>query len=221
MAIRVGIDVGGTFTDLILHDEVSGEIRVEKVPSVPGRPEQGCLDALEAALATQRLGDVEYFLHGNTVGLNALLERKGAVVGLLATAGFRDVMEVRRGDRDDMFDLFWSPPPPLVPRCLRRPVSERVRADGEVHRSLVAEDVIDALAEFRKRGVTSIAVAFLNAYANPVHEQEVERLLRENGFDGPISLSHRISREYREYERTSTSIVDAYVRLYGDRKSVV
>lgn len=212
MAIRVGIDVGGTFTDLILHDEVSGEIRVEKVPSVLGRPEQGCLDALEAALRTKSLANVEYFLHGNTVGLNALLERKGAVVGLLATAGFRDVMEVRRGDRDDMFDLFWAPPEPLVPRCLRCPVRERVRADGEVHRRLAAEDVTEALAEFRKRGVTSVAVAFLNAYANPEHEQEAERLLRANGFDGPISLSHRISREYREYERTSTTIVDAYVR---------
>lgn len=212
MAIRVGIDVGGTFTDLILHDEASGEVRVEKVPSVPGRPEQGCLDALEAALGAKSLASVEYFLHGNTVGLNALLERKGAVVGLLATAGFRDVMEVRRGDRDDMFDLFWSPPEPLVPRSLRRPVRERVRADGEVHERLVAEDVTSALAEFRKRGVTSIAVAFLNAYANPEHEQEAERLLRAHGFDGPISLSHRISREYREYERTSTTIVDAYVR---------
>lgn len=212
MAIRVGIDVGGTFTDLILHDEASGEIRVEKVPSVPGRPEQGCLDALAAAMSAKRLSDVEYFLHGNTVGLNALLERKGAVVGLLATAGFRDVMEVRRGDRDDMFDLFWAPPPPLVPRGLRRPVRERVRADGEIHQALAADDVIEALAEFRRRGVTSIAVAFLNAYANPVHEQQAERLLRANGFDGPISLSHRISREYREYERTSTTIVDAYVR---------
>ena len=212
MAIRVGIDVGGTFTDLILHDEASGEIRVEKVPSVPGRPEQGCLDALDAALPGRPLTDVEYFLHGSTVGLNALLERKGAVVGLLATAGFRDVMEVRRGDRDDMFDLFWAPPAPLVPRSLRRPVRERVRADGEVHQAMVATDVVEALEEFRQRGVTSIAVAFLNAYANPVHEQQVEQLLRENGFDGPVSLSHRISREYREYERTSTTIVDAYVR---------
>ena len=173
MAIRVGIDVGGTFTDLILHDEVSGEIRVEKVPSVPGRPEQGCLDALAAAMRTKSLANVEYFLHGNTVGLNALLERNGAVVGLLATAGFRDVMEVRRGDRDDMFDLFWAPPEPLVPRCLRRPVRERMRANGEVHRQLVAEDVSEALVEFRKRGVTSIAVAFLNAYANPEHERPV------------------------------------------------
>jgi N-methylhydantoinase A len=209
---RIGVDVGGTFTDLILFDEETSEVRFGKAPSAPAAPETGVLAVVESAVPADVLRRSAWFLHGTTVGLNALLQRSGAVVGLLATEGFRDVIEVRRGDRDEMYNLFWAPPPPLVPRRLRLPVRERVRATGEVHRALVAEDVTAAVETFRAEGVESIAVAFMNAWANPAHELEAERLLREAGFEGDISLSHQVSGEYREYERTCTTIVDAFVR---------
>ena len=210
--LRVGVDVGGTFTDLIVRDERTGAVVVGKVLSSPGAPEEGVLEAIGRTLGDDGLADASAFVHGTTVGLNALLERRGATVGLLATRGFRDVLEVRRGDRDDPYDLFWAPPPPLVPRRLRRPVLERVRADGQVHVPLDPGDVRAALAELQAEGVDAIAVAFLNAYANPAHELEAERLLREAGFAGEISLSFRVSGEYREYERTCTTVVDAFVR---------
>jgi N-methylhydantoinase A len=210
--LRVGVDVGGTFTDLIVRDEATGEVLVGKVLSSPGAPEDGVLQAIGRTFPDGGLDQASAFVHGTTVGLNALLERRGATVGLLATRGFRDVLEVRRGDRDDPYDLFWSPPPPLVPRRLRRPVTERVRADGAVHVPLDHDDVRAALAALEAEGVDAIAIAFLNAYANPAHELEAERLLREAGFDGEISLSFRVSGEYREYERTCTTVVDAFVR---------
>src|ERR1700682_1577625 len=133
MATRIGVDVGGTFTDLIFYDDQSGEIRVGKEPTTPSAPEEGVLAAITSAVPTERVGAAEYFLHGTTVGLTALLTRTGAVVGLLATRGFRDILEVRRGDRDDPYDLFWKQPPPLVPRRLRVPVHERMFFDGRVH----------------------------------------------------------------------------------------
>src|SRR3954468_20224616 len=210
--LRVGVDVGGTFTDLIVRDDLTGEVLVGKELSSPGAPEDGVLRAIAATLGADDLAAAAAFVHGTTVGLNALLERRGATVGLLATRGFRDVLEGRRGDRDDPYDLFWSPPAPLVPRRLRRPVGGRMRADGVAHAPLDAADVEAALAVFRAEGVDAVAVAFMNAYANPEHELAAERILRAGGFTGEISLSHRVSGEYREYERTCTTVVDAFVR---------
>jgi N-methylhydantoinase A len=212
MATRIGVDIGGTFTDLVVFDEEAGTARVEKVSTTPAAPEQGCVEAVRKVAVGDVLDRCDYFLHGTTVGLNALLERRGAVVGLLCTEGFRDALEIRRGSRSDNYDLFWTPPPPLVPRHLRRPVGERVLASGAVLREIDDQSVRDALVRFRERGVTSIAVCFLNSYANPVHELRAEAVLREAGFQGEISLSHRVSREYRDYERASTTAVDAFVR---------
>ena len=121
MATRIGVDIGGTFTDLIFHDELTGEIRAAKVPTSSERPDEGVIRAIEQSLPTDAVRRTRFFLHGTTVGLNALLQRKGAVVGLLATDGFRDILEIRRGSRDDMYNLFWRQPPPLVPRRLRLP----------------------------------------------------------------------------------------------------
>src|SRR5919202_2611734 len=139
--LRVGVDVGGTFTDLIVRDDVTGEVLVGKELSSPGAPEDGVLRAVAATLADGDLADAAAFVHGTTVGLNALIERRGANVALIATRGFRDILEVRRGDRDDPYDLFWAPPAPLVPRRLRIPVGGRVRADGTIHAPLGAGDV--------------------------------------------------------------------------------
>jgi N-methylhydantoinase A len=212
MATRVGVDVGGTFTDLIFYDDESGEIRVAKEPTTPAAPEEGVVRAVRGAVPEKSIGLTRYFLHGTTVGLNALLERRGATVGMLSTRGFRDVLEIRRGDRDEMYNLFWSPPPPLVPRRRRLPVTGRIRADGSVHTPLEREDIRNALDVFTDEDVECVAVAFINAYANPEHELEAENALREFGFEGAISLSHQVSGEYREYERTCTTVVDAYVR---------
>jgi N-methylhydantoinase A len=212
MATRIGVDVGGTFTDLIFFDDAAHTIAVGKVPTTPDSPEEGVLNAVSATVSAELVEASQYFLHGTTVGLNALLERRGAVVGLLTTRGFRDVLEIRRGDREDMYDVVWSPTPPLVPRHLSLPVTERITSGGEVHTALYRADIQEAVATFEREGVTAVAVAFINAYANPAHELAAEQALREYGFSGDISLSHRVSGEYREYERTSTTAIDAFVR---------
>ena len=212
MATRIGVDVGGTFTDLIFYDDESGEIRVGKEPTTPSAPQEGVLNTIAAAVPAERVGAAEYFLHGTTVGLNSLLTRTGAVVGLLATSGFRDILEVRRGDRDDPYDLFWKHPPPLVPRHLRIPVKERMYADGTVHTPFEKDGIHEAVEIFKAESVTSVAIAFLHSYANPAHELAAEQALREFGFEGEVSLSHQVSGEYREYERTTTTVIDAYVR---------
>ncbi|MGI5154744.1 hydantoinase/oxoprolinase family protein [Microbispora sp. CA-102843] len=212
MTTVIGVDVGGTFTDLVLHDAATGEIRVAKQPTTPSAPERGVLAAVDAAVPQDLLARCRHFVHGTTVGLNALLERRGATVGLITTVGFRDVLEIRRGDRDDPYDLFWTPPPPLVPRRLRLEVTERVAADGSVVRDLEPEDVRRAAEVFAAEGVDAVAIVLVNSYANPAHEARAAELLRQAGFAGPVSLSHEVSGEYREYERTCTTVVDAFVR---------
>ncbi len=212
VATRFAVDVGGTFTDLIFSDDATGEVRVAKTPTTPAAPEDGVLTAIAAALSGEELAAAVYFLHATTAGLNALITRRGARVGLLATRGFRDVLEVGRGDRAEPFDLFWRAPAPLVPRRLRLPVTERMLANGTVRTPLEEDDVREALARFAAEDVAAIAIAFMNAYAAPEHELSAEAALRRFGFRGEIALSHRISGEYREYERTSTTVIDAYVR---------
>jgi N-methylhydantoinase A len=212
MATRIGVDVGGTFTDLISYDAALGEVRVAKGMTNADALEKAVIGDVESAVPVEIADSCEYFLHGSTIALNSLLERRGATVGLLATAGFRDVLEIRRGDRGEMLNLRWRAPTPLVPRRLRIPVRERIRADGSVYLPLDEEDIYRAVGTFAGEGVASIAVAFLNAYVNPEHELAAEYALRRFGFGGEISLSHRVSGEYREYERTSTTVIDAYVR---------
>lgn len=209
---RIGVDVGGTFTDLIYCDGETGEMIVAKLPTTPDAPEVGVANTIRFGLKEPQLGAAEYFFHGTTVGLNALLERRGATVALLTTKGFRDTLEIRRGDADEPYNLFWRQPPPLVARRLRLPITERMRADGKVHVPLDRESVRHAAETVAAEGVECIAVVYMNAYANAAHELETERLLREFGYSGPISLSHRVSGEHREYERTCTAVIDAYVR---------
>lgn len=212
MSIWLGVDIGGTFTDLVVYNSQSGSVRVAKGLSVPEEPEKGVLNLLNKVLTKDVIADASFFIYGTTTGLNTLLERKGALVGVLSTEGFRDVLEIRRGCREAHDDALWVPPPPLVPRRRRLPIAERIRSDGTVKIALDKDSVEQAFNVFEQDGVDSIAVTFINAYANPEHELSVERLVREMGFKGSISLSHRISGEYREYERTSTTVVDAYVR---------
>ena len=212
MTTRFGVDVGGTFTDCVLYDEASGTVYVDKAPTVPAAPEAGVLAVVRDGVPAAALAQAELFLHGTTVGINALLERSGARVGLLTTRGFRDVLEMRRGERDALYDITWTPPPPLVPRRFRLPVTERIAASGAIEIPLDEADIERNLAVFRSGEIEAIAIVFINAYANPIHEQAAERILRDQGFTGEISLSSAVSGEYREYERTSTTVVDAYVR---------
>lgn len=217
MATRIGIDVGGTFTDLILLDEESGEIIVGKGPSDPAAVDQAVRGVLSATVDRSAVERAGYFLHGTTVGLNALLERKGARVGLLTTAGFRDVLDIRRLLRVDehgehMWDHLFKTPEPLVSRPLRLGVRERVLADGTVREPLDRAGVVQAASAFARDGVECVAITFLNSHANPAHELEAAEVLREAGFAGPVSLSHLVSGQYREYERASTTVVDAYIR---------
>ena len=212
MATRIGVDIGGTFTDLVYYDEQTGATVEGKVQTVPSAPEEGVVDAVRRHVPAAVIADAKLFLHGTTVGLNALLERRGARVGLLATEGFRDVLEIRRGDRAEMYNLFWRQPAPLVPRERRLGVGGRLLADGTELRPVDRQSVLNAYGRLRGNEVDSIAVCLLHAYANPAHELEVAQILRDTGFTGGISLSHRISGEYREYERTSTTVIDAFVR---------
>ena len=212
MATRIGVDIGGTFTDLVYYDDDTGETVEGKVPTIPHAPEEGVVTVVREFVPPETIAKAEFFLHGTTVGLNALLERRGAKVGMICTKGFRDVLEIRRGDRAEMYNLFWKQPPALVPRYLRLEIVERMLADGRVHKPLDAAAVPRLVQQFKDEKIDSIAVCFMNAYANPAHELELEKLLRAAGFEGGISLSHRVSGEYREYERFSTTAIDAFVR---------
>ncbi|HWI74808.1 MAG TPA: hydantoinase/oxoprolinase family protein [Baekduia sp.] len=209
---RIGVDIGGTFTDLMFYDADTGEVRVGKQPTTPAAPEEGVCHAVAAAVPEELVRAAAYFIHGTTTGLNAVIQRNGARVGLIATSGFRDVLEIRRADRAHQFDPRWRPSDPLVPRHLRIGVRERIRGDGTIEQPLVIDDVVAALGQFVEHEVECIAVALMNAYRNPAHELAVEQAVRGAGFAGELSLSHRASGEYREYERTSTTVVDAYVR---------
>ena len=212
MASRIGVDIGGTFTDFIVYDESGNKVIIDKIPTTPQSPEKAVIEVIKRNLSQKELEKIDFFLHGTTVGLNSLLERKGSKVGLLCTKGFRDILEIRRGDRDEMYNLFWQPPPPLVPRFLRLEIEERLFANGNVHKKINTEQVKDACNKFIKEKVDSVAIAFINSYTNKDHEILASKILIESGFKGQISLSSMVSGEYREYERTTTTVIDAFVK---------
>ena len=182
MSSRIGVDIGGTFTDFIVYDENDNKVIIDKIPTTPSDPEKAVIEVVKRNLNKEQLSNIDFFLHGTTVGLNALLERKGSKVGLLCTKGFRDIIEIRRGDRDEMYNLFWQPPPPLVPRYLRLEIEERLFANGKVHTNLNINDVKESCKHFIDEGVNSVAIAFMNAYSNKEHELLAKKTLIENGF---------------------------------------
>ena len=212
MSSRIGVDIGGTFTDFIVYDENDNKVIIDKIPTTPADPEKAVIEVVKRNLNKEQLGKVEFFLHGTTVGLNALLERKGSKVGVICTKGYRDILEIRRGDRDEMYNLFWQPAPPLVERYLRFEINERILASGNIYKDLEEQEVKKACEFFIKEKVTSIAICLMNSYANQVHENKIKDLLLKNGFKGHISLSCIVSGEYREYERTTTTIIDSFVK---------
>ena len=212
MSSRIGVDIGGTFTDFICYDESGNKVVIDKIPTTPDAPEKAVIEVIKRNLTKEHLGKVDFFLHGTTVGLNSLLERKGSKVGLLCTKGFRDILEIRRGDRDEMYNLFWQPKPPLVPRYLRLEVEERIFASGDIHTPINNIQLKEVCNKLIEEKVNSIAIALINSYANKKHEVFIEKTLRELGFKGQISLSSIVSGEYREYERTTTTVIDAFVK---------
>jgi N-methylhydantoinase A len=206
---RIGADVGGTFTDLVCLDD-DGRVSFTKVVSTPPSYDRAVVEAV----ATMTSGDrsVEAVVHGTTVATNAVLERRGARLALVTTAGFRDVLELRRMRMPHLYDYFWTKPPPLVPRRLRFEVAERIAADGTVLQPLEVDDARAAARRLAAADVEAVAVCLLHAHLHPVHEELLGRVLREELPEIPISLSSEILREQQEYERTATTVVNAYVR---------
>ena len=209
--MRVGIDIGGTFTDLVAVDD-SGQVTVYKLPSTPEDFGQAFLNGLQAILerTNTTASALTELVHGTTVATNAILSESGAKTGLITTRGFRDVLEIGRLRMSRLYDLSWEKPRPLVPRQLRREVTERIAVDGTVQTVLDEGDVADAIAFFKAEGVTSIAVCLLNAYVNAAHEKHIGDMLRSAG-DWTVTLSCDVLPEIREFERTSTTVVNAYI----------
>ena len=211
MGELVGIDIGGTFTDFVLLDPNDGNIRTHKVSSTPADPTNGLIaglrDLKEGGGNTAR---VEAIIHGTTVATNAILERKGARCGLIATRGFRDILELRRRDRPHAYGLTGSFEP-LIPRNLRLEVDERIGSKGEILVPLDLESVTDTGEQLMAQGIEGIVVAFMNSYANPAHEQQAREILTANWPDLFVTCSAEVLPLYREFERTSTAAVNAYV----------
>jgi N-methylhydantoinase A len=221
--MRIGIDVGGTFTDIVLIDDKGKKIRYTKVLTTPKNPAQGVLNGIEKILrlANATMADLDYMVHGHgtTIGTNALIERKGAQTGLITTAGFRDVLEIARIERPDegLYDLTVDTPEPLVPRYLRVEVDERVGAHGEVVRALDESSVVRAAKDLKEQGAETIAVCLLFSFLNPKHEQRVKEICREINPEAFVSISSEICPEFREFERASTTVINAYLQPIVER----
>ncbi|MCY4248958.1 MAG: hydantoinase/oxoprolinase family protein [Rhodobacteraceae bacterium] len=212
--IRVATDVGGTFTDLVCF-EIAGKtgqstVSTAKSATTPPDYETGMMNVIEKAGVD--LARVNYLAHGTTVVINALTERKGVKVGLITTEGFRDTLEIARGNRPDFFNLHYEKPPPFVPRYLRCELPGRMTYQGEEMRPLILDGLVDIINGFKDEGVEAIAISYLHSYANPTHEQATESAVRELWPEVRVVSSHSIAREWREYERTNTAVLSAYVQ---------
>ena len=213
MTWRIGVDIGGTFTDVALVDDVSGCIHVAKAPTTPQDFAQGVLAALNGAMDRYDVPatDVELLAHATTVVTNAILEEKGARAAMVTTRGFRDVLELRRSARPDLYDLFQDPPATLVPRRRRFEITERIGADGAVVTPLAEAELEGLIAGLRAQQVEAISVSLMFSFLNPDHEQRLGLALREAFPDIPVFLSCEVLPEIREFERASTTAVCAYV----------
>jgi N-methylhydantoinase A len=216
-ALRVGVEVGGTFTDLVVVD--GDTVRVAKVPSTPEAPEGGALNAIDAAGIDLR--DVADLVHGSTVATNAVLERKGARVCLFVTKGTRDLLLLQRHTRDSIYDIHYQKPEPVVPRNATFEIDERIANDGSILTPLDTDDamaIVDAaLSEANGTPYDAVAISLLNSFANPDHEAALSHLVAARFPDVAVTASHEVCREFREYERTSTTALSAYVQPVIER----
>ena len=210
---RIGIDVGGTFTDFVILDAGSGALSYFKVPSTPNDPSIGIVEGVREMLERLSISpaDVGFLGHGTTVATNMMLERKGVATGLLTTRGFRDVLAIGRQTRPSLYDYSIHKPPPLVERYRRLELDERLDASGAVLRPLDEQQVAVLVRRLIDSGVRSIAVCLLHAYRNPAHEQRVGKIIEQLAPDVYVSLSSNVLPEFREFERMSTTVLNAYV----------
>ncbi len=210
---RLGVDTGGTFTDLCVFEESSGDVVITKVPSTPSNPSLAVVNGVRKLIEKEGILPKElcFLIHGTTVATNALLEHKGANTALLTTEGFEDVLHIGRQNRPRLYDFRATRPAPVVPRHLRYGVPERVLHTGEILRHLDREKTRQIVEQIREKGILSIAISFLHSYANPVHEQEVESIIFEVLPEAHVTASSEVLPEFREYERTSTVCINAYV----------
>lgn len=217
--VRVATDVGGTFTDLVcfITDEATGQTQLvtAKTDTTTGAFQDGVLNAIR--MAGLDPADFEFFAHGTTVVINALTERKGVKVGLITTEGFRDTLEIARGNRPDMFNRQYHKPEPFVPRYLRQEVPGRMDHKGNERSPIVLSGLPSILAAFRTDGVEAVAICLLHSYANPAHEQAVADEIARLWPGVAIVASHQITREWREYERSNTAVLSAYVQPFAER----
>lgn len=207
--MKVATDIGGTFTDLVYVDK-HGKIGVSKSHTTPPNFEQGVLNVLDESGI--KLDAIETFIHGTTVIINALTERKGVKTGLITTKGFRDILEIARGNRPDLYNVRYQKPTPFVPRYLRQEVEERLNYKGDIIQPLNKESLKNIIDYFKKEKVEAIAISFLHSYSNPVHEIETMELIKEIWPGVAITSSHEVTREWREYERTNTTVLNSYVK---------
>ncbi|MCD6568187.1 MAG: hydantoinase/oxoprolinase family protein [Dehalococcoidia bacterium] len=211
---RLGCDIGGTFTDFVLLNDETGEIKIHKCLTTPQDPSDAVEEGV-VALSGKEQGFVKKLdevIHGTTLVINAIIERKGARTGLITTKGFRDTLELGREIRYAPYDIFSEYPVPLIPRPLRLEVDERIRSDGTVLKSLDTEEAKKVVHELMDQGVTSIAVCLLNSYENPVHEFMLKDIILKEAPDMSLSISYEVLPQIKEYERTSTTATNAYVK---------
>lgn len=217
--MRVASDVGGTFTDLVYLDEATGQVQVAKASTTPANFAEGVVETLHKARV--HVPDTTWFVHGSTIIINALTERKGAKTALITTKGFRDVLEIARANRPDIYNMYYSKPKPFVPRYLRFEVTERVNYKGQELQPLDEQEARQVVERCRAEGAEAIAVCFLHSYSNPTHEIRCGEILHECAPDIPVTLSHQVTQEWREYERSNTAVVNSYVlptaRYYLDK----
>ncbi len=217
MRLSLGSDIGGTFTDFALVDGESGEIRIHKRLTTPSDPSEAVQKGVGVLFDGSDPGGLTTHIHGTTLVINSVIERKGAKTGLITTKGFRDVVEIGREKRYDGWDLKISFPEPLVERALRLEVDERIHADGRILTPLDRDGLRDVISQLLRENVASVAVCLLHAYKNPIHEQAVKALIEEAAPDLPVSLSSEVLPEINEYERVSTTVVNAYTKPVAAR----
>lgn len=210
---RMAVDIGGTFTDLVA---LGGDgLELTKAPTTPDDFADGVLNSIDkSAFDTS---SVNQFIHGTTVVINAITEREGVDTALITTEGFRDVLDITRANRPDMYNFQYDKPEPFVKRRNRWEVEERVDADGNVLTELSEDDVLEAISEIQSEGFDSIAVAYINSHAYPGHERRTKEVIKEEYPDAFVTVSHDLTKEYREYERTNTAVLNSYVRPIIDR----
>ncbi len=213
-SFRLGCDIGGTFTDFVLLNDKTGEIHINKCLTTPADPSEAVEEGVKQLLdrIPGFIPHLEEIIHGTTLVINAIIERKGARTGLITTKGFRDVLELGREIRYDAYDIFSEYPKPLVPRYLRKEIDERITSDGRVINELENQDVENVLTEMMDMGIESLAVCLINSFENPNHEIKIKEIVENKSPSLFLSISYEVLPQIREYERTCTTVTNAYVK---------